>query len=80
MSVADAGSIVAFWRDAGYERWFERDDAFDAELAGELGDLGPGGEAGGNGGRDDRGGDRGGRDRGGRGGDRGRSGGGRRHR
>lgn len=57
------------------------DDAFDAELAGELGDLGPGGEAGGNdrgadrGGRDDRGG-RGGRD-GGRGG---RSSGGRRHR
>jgi polyribonucleotide nucleotidyltransferase len=43
------------------------DDAFDAELASELGDLGPGGEPGGssNGGarRDDRGG-RGGRDRG----------------
>ncbi|MEY4173082.1 MAG: polyribonucleotide nucleotidyltransferase, partial [Actinomycetota bacterium] len=37
------------------------DDAFDAELAGELGDLGPGGESGGN----DRG-DRGGDDRGGR--------------
>jgi len=32
------------------------DDAFDAELAGELGDLGPGGEAGG--GAADRGGDR----------------------
>jgi polyribonucleotide nucleotidyltransferase len=48
------------------------DDAFDAELAGELGDLGPGGEAGGGapaGGND--------RDRGGRGGDRG---GRRRHR
>ena len=41
------------------------DDAFDAELAGELGDLGPGGEAGG--GAADRGGDRGPRrdDRGG---------------
>ena len=42
------------------------DDAFDAELAGELGDLGPGGEAGGNAGggdRGDRGGDRGGRRR-----------------
>jgi len=38
------------------------DDAFDAELAGELGDLGPGGEAGGNAGN--AGGDRG--DRGGR--------------
>jgi len=36
------------------------DDAFDAELAGELGDLGPGGESTGNG--DDRG-DRGGRRR-----------------
>jgi polyribonucleotide nucleotidyltransferase len=40
------------------------DDAFDAELAGSLGDLGPGGEAGGNAGGDrprgDRGGDRGG--------------------
>jgi len=39
------------------------DDAFDAQLAGELGDLGPGGEAGGNeradrGDRDDRGGRR----------------------
>ena len=33
------------------------DDAFDAELAGELGDLGPGGEAGG--GAADRAGDRG---------------------
>jgi len=41
------------------------DDAFDAELAGDLGDLGPGGEAGGNAGggnnrdRNDSGGDRG---------------------
>ncbi len=53
------------------------DDAFDAQLAGALGDLGPGGEAGGNGGgeRSDRDrGDRGDRDRGGR------SRGGRRHR
>ncbi len=41
------------------------DDAFDAELAGDLGDLGPGGESGGNAGGDrgDRGGDRGGRRR-----------------
>ena len=46
------------------------DDAFDAELATELGDLGPGGEAGGNAGGGDR------ADRGDRGGDRGR----RRHR
>jgi polyribonucleotide nucleotidyltransferase len=41
------------------------DDAFDAELAGDLGDLGPGGESGGNAGNAgaDRGGDRGGRRR-----------------
>lgn len=24
--------IVAFWRDAGYEKWFARNDAFDAEF------------------------------------------------
>jgi uncharacterized protein (DUF924 family) len=24
--------ILAFWRDAGRERWYERDDAFDAEV------------------------------------------------
>jgi polyribonucleotide nucleotidyltransferase len=54
------------------------DDAFDAELAGELGDLGPGGEAGG--GAGDRGADRG--DRGPRRDDRGgaRNRGPRRHR
>ncbi|MCU1362158.1 MAG: hypothetical protein JWN99_3447, partial [Ilumatobacteraceae bacterium] len=54
------------------------DDAFDAELVSEFGDLGPGGEAGGN----DKGGDRAPRrdDRcGGRGG-RGGTGGARRHR
>jgi polyribonucleotide nucleotidyltransferase len=68
-SSAPVGDVVSF------------DDAFDAELAGELGDLGPGGEAGGNssGGGDRSGGDRG---RGGRG--RGNSSGGdrsgRRHR
>jgi polyribonucleotide nucleotidyltransferase len=40
------------------------DDAFDAELAGDLGDLGPGGESGGNAGGDrDASGDRGGRRR-----------------
>lgn len=25
-------NIVAFWRDAGYEKWFARNDAFDADL------------------------------------------------
>jgi polyribonucleotide nucleotidyltransferase len=64
-SSAPVGDVVSF------------DDAFDAELAGELGDLGPGGEAGGNssGGGERSGGDRGRGGRG-RGGDRG----GRRHR
>ena len=29
--VTPAG-IVAFWREAGYDRWYGRDDAFDAEI------------------------------------------------
>jgi uncharacterized protein (DUF924 family) len=24
--------ILAFWREAGYDRWYKRDDAFDAEI------------------------------------------------
>jgi polyribonucleotide nucleotidyltransferase len=68
-SAAPVGDVVSF------------DDAFDAELAGELGDLGPGGEAGGNssGGGERSGGDRGRGGRG-RGGERGGDRGGRRHR
>ncbi|MCX6520287.1 MAG: polyribonucleotide nucleotidyltransferase [Actinobacteria bacterium] len=69
-SSAPVGDVVSF------------DDAFDAELAGELGDLGPGGEAGGNssgGGERSGGGDRGRGGRG-RGGERGGDRGGRRHR
>jgi uncharacterized protein (DUF924 family) len=27
-----AAAVVAFWREAGYDKWFARDDAFDAEL------------------------------------------------
>jgi uncharacterized protein (DUF924 family) len=27
-----ASEVVGFWRDAGYEKWFARDDAFDAEF------------------------------------------------
>ena len=49
------------------------EDAFDAEIREEFGELGPGQQGGG-----DRGGDRGGRSGGGRGGDRGGRGGGRR--
>ena len=30
-SVTPAG-ILAFWRDAGPDRWYRRDDAFDAEV------------------------------------------------
>lgn len=32
MPLADAADIVAFWRQAGPERWFAKDDAFDAEI------------------------------------------------
>lgn len=28
----DAAQVVVFWRDAGPDRWFARDDAFDAEF------------------------------------------------
>ena len=28
--------ILAFWRDAGPERWYKRDDAFDAEVRGRF--------------------------------------------
>lgn len=33
MSAADdAAAVVAFWRDAGYRKWFARDDEFDAQF------------------------------------------------
>jgi uncharacterized protein (DUF924 family) len=32
-----AADVVAFWRDAGPEKWFARDDAFDAQCRGLLG-------------------------------------------
>ncbi|MDI9237795.1 DUF924 family protein [Lysobacter sp. LF1] len=28
--------VIAFWRDAGYDRWFVRDDAFDARCRADL--------------------------------------------
>jgi len=56
------------------------EDAFDSEIAGELGDLGPGGQAGGDDRGDRRGGDRRGGDRRGGGRDGGRDRGPRRHR
>ena len=30
--LASAAAVVAFWREAGPDRWFEKDDAFDAEI------------------------------------------------
>src|SRR5690606_4458570 len=32
MVAAKADEVVAFWREAGYERWFTRDEAFDGEI------------------------------------------------
>ncbi|MGX5734504.1 DUF924 family protein [Bosea thiooxidans] len=32
MSLPSAADIVAFWRAAGPEKWFAKDDAFDAEI------------------------------------------------
>jgi len=32
MSLPNAADIVAFWRAAGPEKWFAKDDAFDAEI------------------------------------------------
>jgi len=32
MTQATAAEIVAFWREAGPEKWFEKNEAFDAEI------------------------------------------------
>ena len=32
MTLPTAADIVAFWREAGPERWFEKNEAFDAEI------------------------------------------------
>jgi uncharacterized protein (DUF924 family) len=31
--------VLAFWRDAGPDRWFARDDAFDAQIRRRFFDL-----------------------------------------
>lgn len=31
--------ILTFWREAGYQRWFAKSDAFDAEIRARFGDL-----------------------------------------
>lgn len=33
------GEILFFWREAGYEKWFRKDDAFDAEFRQRFLDL-----------------------------------------
>ena len=33
--------VLAFWRDAGPDRWFARDDAFDAQIRRRFFDLWP---------------------------------------
>lgn len=37
--LADANEIVTFWREAGPERWFGKDGAFDAIIAERFGDT-----------------------------------------
>ncbi len=36
MSVASAQEVVRFWREAGPERWFKKDGAFDAEIRAQV--------------------------------------------
>lgn len=36
---AQAQAVVAFWRDAGPDRWFQKDDSFDRSFAERFGDL-----------------------------------------
>src|ERR1700758_4198026 len=36
---ATPAAVLAFWREAGEERWYKRDDAFDAELRHRYLDL-----------------------------------------
>lgn len=30
--MTDAGEVVRFWREAGYQKWFRRDEQFDADF------------------------------------------------
>ncbi|OAF11513.1 DUF924 family protein [Bradyrhizobium neotropicale] len=41
IEVADIGpaGILAFWREAGYDRWYKRDDVFDTEVRRRFLDL-----------------------------------------
>ena len=31
-SIPSPADVLAFWREAGSERWYKKDDAFDAEV------------------------------------------------
>lgn len=35
----DPQSVIDFWREAGSDRWFEKDEAFDRTIADRFGDL-----------------------------------------
>ena len=37
--MADAQRVVTFWREAGYEKWFSRDEGFDARFHDEFRDA-----------------------------------------
>jgi len=39
MSDVTAKDVVDFWLNAGSEKWFRKDDAFDAEIATQFGDA-----------------------------------------
>jgi uncharacterized protein (DUF924 family) len=39
MSHADPQAVIAFWREAGPDRWFSRDEAFDAAIRDRFGET-----------------------------------------
>ena len=39
MSDVTANEVVAFWLGAGADKWFRKDDAFDADIAARFGDA-----------------------------------------
>ena len=38
-SVAEAAEVVAFWREAGSDKWYEKNDAFDRAIESRFGAL-----------------------------------------
>ena len=44
--IATAADVLAFWRDAGPDKWFAKDDAFDAAIKTGFGEIEVGLEAG----------------------------------